>query len=134
MTQVQVFDPPMCCSTGVCGPTVDPQLPRFAADLDWLRSQGVAVERFNLAQQPAAFVGNPVVKQALAEQGRACLPLIVVDERLGSRGAYPTREELAHLAGLTQAATPRARDAGAGLRIVEGASCCAPGGRGSTCC
>jgi len=55
MTAVRVFDPAMCCSTGVCGPSVDPQLARFSADLDWLTSQGVAVERFNLAQQPAAF-------------------------------------------------------------------------------
>ena len=31
MTHLQVFDPPMCCSTGVCGPQVDPELPRFAA-------------------------------------------------------------------------------------------------------
>jgi hypothetical protein len=43
----------MCCSTGVCGPGVDPQLARFAADVAWLQGQGVTVERFNLAQQPA---------------------------------------------------------------------------------
>ncbi len=65
MTGVQVFDPPMCCSTGICGPYVDPQLVRFAADLDWLKSQGVSVERFNLAQQPGAFVEDVEVKTAL---------------------------------------------------------------------
>ncbi len=52
---IRVFDPPMCCSTGVCGPSVDPELVRFAADVDWLEKQGVKVERFNLAQQPGAF-------------------------------------------------------------------------------
>ena len=55
MVVLQVFDPPMCCSTGVCGPKVNPALPRFAADLNWLKSQGVHVERFNLAQNPDAF-------------------------------------------------------------------------------
>ncbi len=72
MSKVQIYDKPMCCSTGVCGPEVDPVLPRFAADLDWLKSQGHAVERFNLAQQPAAFVANThdVVNQLLSsEQG-----------------------------------------------------------------
>ncbi len=59
MSKVQVFDPPMCCATGVCGPEVDPALVRFASDLEWLKSSGVEVERFNLAQQPAAFVGQP---------------------------------------------------------------------------
>ena len=59
MTTIRVFDPAMCCSSGVCGPSVDPQLARFSADLDWLKAQGVSVERFNLAQQPAAFAEDP---------------------------------------------------------------------------
>jgi hypothetical protein len=94
MKTVQVYDKPMCCSTGVCGPQVDPVLPRFAADLEWLRSQGHSVERFNLAQQPAAFAVNPEVHQLLAAQGTVCLPLIVVDGRIVSRRGYPSREML----------------------------------------
>lgn len=54
---VQVFDKAMCCSTGVCGPQVDPVLPKFAADLEWLKSQGHRVTRWNLSQDPAAY-GN----------------------------------------------------------------------------
>jgi hypothetical protein len=49
--KIQIFDPAMCCSTGVCGPSVDPELVRFAADLDWLARQGVEVERYNLYNQ-----------------------------------------------------------------------------------
>jgi hypothetical protein len=67
----RVFDPAMCCSTGICGPSVDPQLARFAADLDWLKSQGVTVERFNLSQQPAAFAEDAAVKAALETKGEA---------------------------------------------------------------
>ncbi len=74
MTTLQVFDPAMCCSSGVCGPSVDPILPRFAADLEWLKSKGVAVERYNLAQQTAAFTANAVVKQSLNKHGTKCLP------------------------------------------------------------
>ena len=70
-------------------------LPRFAADMQWLQSQGHRVERFNLAQQPAAFVKNPEVHQLLATQGTDCLPLIVVDGRIVSRRGYPAREMLA---------------------------------------
>ncbi len=94
MSRIEVFDPPMCCSTGVCGPAVDPTLTRFAADVEWLRGQGVGVDRFNLAQQPAAFIGNPVVKRALAESSRTCLPLILVDGEIVFQGACPSREEL----------------------------------------
>ncbi len=69
-------------------------LPRFAADLQWLKSQGHQVERFNLAQQPAAFIQNPEVHQFLMTQGTNCLPLIVIDGRVVSRRVYPAREEL----------------------------------------
>jgi arsenite methyltransferase len=94
MKTIHVYDKPMCCSTGVCGPQVDAVLPRFAADLDWLRSQGHQVERFNLAQQPKAFVENAEVHQLLETQGTDCLPLIMVDGRLVSRRGCPSREML----------------------------------------
>ncbi len=92
---LQVFDPAMCCSSGVCGPAVDRQLPRFAADLEWLASKGVAVERFNLAQQPEAFAANVQVKQALESEGTDCLPLILANGVIVSKGSYPGREKLA---------------------------------------
>ena len=62
MKTLEVFDRPMCCATGVCGPQVDPVLPRFAADLQWLASLGVRVERYSLSQQPGAFANNAVVR------------------------------------------------------------------------
>ena len=98
--KVQVFDPPMCCSSGVCGPNVDPVLPRFAADLQWLKGRGVDIERYNLAQQPAAFAGNEVVRSELAERGVESLPLVLIDGRVMSRGEYPSRELLAEWSGL----------------------------------
>ena len=104
MSTVRVFDPAMCCSTGVCGPAVDPQLAQFAADLGWLKSQGVSVERFNLSQQPAAFVADAAVKHALESRGEASLPLVEVDGDVKSSGTYPSRDELAAWAGI--AVTP----------------------------
>ena len=100
MKKVEIFDPPMCCSTGVCGPKVDPALVKFAADIHWLANQRIAVERYNLAQQPQAFAANTLVKTALQEQGNDCLPLILLDGEIISQGRYPTRGELARLAGV----------------------------------
>jgi len=100
MVHFQVFDPAMCCSTGICGPSVDPQLVRFAADLDWLTSQGVTVERFNLSQQPGAFAADAAVKSALEAQGEEALPLLMVNSEVKSSGRYPSRDELAGWAGL----------------------------------
>ncbi len=98
MPKLEVFDPAMCCSTGVCGPSMDPALPRFAADLEWIKGKGIDVERHNLAQEVAAFTSNPVVKTALNNQGSKCLPLLLLDGMIVSEGAYPTREQLAAIA------------------------------------
>jgi len=98
--KIQVFDPSMCCSSGVCGPSVDPELVRVAADLEWLTQQGVDVERFNLSQQPGAFASTPLVKEALARLGLGCLPLTLVDGVVRHQGSYPTREMLATYVGL----------------------------------
>lgn len=95
MSNVQIYDKAMCCSTGICGPQVDPVLPRFAGDLEWLKSKGHAVERFNLSQQPAEYSSNPIVQQMLQSEGVGCLPLVLVDGRVASRSEYPTRENLA---------------------------------------
>lgn len=117
MKTIQVYDKPMCCSTGVCGPEIDPVLPRFAADLDWLKTQGKRVERFNLAQQPAAFVQNDTVHQLLTAEGIDCLPLIVVDGQIVSRREYPSRDLLAQW---TQTSAPTETPS----PQVQGSLCC----------
>ena len=123
-----VFDPAMCCSTGVCGPSVDPELARFAADVAWLQKQGVAVERFNLSQQPAAFAETPAVREALG-RGTEVLPLVLVGDRIAVEGAYPSRETLAALAGVVVKKLAMAPAASSG--------CCGPDASGKSkpgCC
>jgi len=101
MKRLDVYDPAMCCSTGVCGPQVDPVLVRFAADAKWLQEQGVEVRRFNLSQTPAAFVENETVRQALTEKGEGALPLLLVDGQELASGHYPERGQLSAALGLT---------------------------------
>ncbi|QTE28210.1 arsenite efflux transporter metallochaperone ArsD [Pengzhenrongella sicca] len=105
MVTVEVFDPAMCCTTGVCGTDVDPVLARFAADLDWLAAQGVAIERATLAQEPGKFVANELVRAALDAVGTAALPAVVVDGALKSTGAYPARDQLSAWAGVAPVTT-----------------------------
>lgn len=101
MNQLDVYDPAMCCSTGLCGTTVDPTLVQFAADLGWLRNQGVVVQRFNLSKEPMAFVNNDAVKQIVNQTQGKGLPVLVVAGQVVSQGRYPSCSELAafvHLA------------------------------------
>jgi AhpD family alkylhydroperoxidase len=100
MKTIQVFDPALCCSTGVCGVDIDQQLVDFSADVEWAKQNGAQIERFNLAQQPLAFAENPLVKSFLEHSGSDALPLIVVDGAIRLAGRYPNRDELSQWAGL----------------------------------
>jgi hypothetical protein len=117
---IQVFDPALCCSTGVCGVDVDQALVGFSADAAWAKQNGALIERFNLAQQPMAFADNAIVKGFLECSGQEALPLVLVDGEVALAGRYPNRVELARWAGITQSAT-ETKTAG---------SCCS----GSKCC
>jgi hypothetical protein len=93
MKKLTVYDPAMCCSSGVCGPDVDPLLPRFAGMLAQLEQLGVTIERYNLALQPMAFARNPTVRVLLDVEGTEVLPLILVDGKVEMKGRYPDTEE-----------------------------------------
>lgn len=93
MKTLQIYDPPMCCSTGICGPEVDPDLVNFAAMLSQLATAGVKVERYNLGQQPMAFVQNAAVKTALDKEGMEVLPLIFLEGEVYLKGRYPSHDE-----------------------------------------
>lgn len=120
MHSLEVFDRPLCCSTGICGPSVDPALVHFAADLDWLRGRGVEVHRYNLAFEPGTFTQYEDVKEALRVGQVACLPIVRVDGRIVSQGAYPVREQLAGWCELEENPAPAPT-------TVKG--CCSP-----SCC
>ncbi len=94
----------MCCSTGLCGPEPDAALIQFAANLKALTAEGVAVERFNLAQRPEAFVAQPAVRTAIETLGTDVLPLVVRDGQIVSHSRYPSLAELRMLA--TPESTP----------------------------
>lgn len=126
MKTISVYDSPMCCSTGVCGPSVDPKLAEFAGDLEWLKSQGVTVQRYNLAQEPERFVQNGAVKELLDRSGDEELPAILAEETLVVSGRFPGREELAAMAGLENVDAAGAHEAGQDSDQQEAGSggCC----------
>jgi hypothetical protein len=103
MIELKVFDPALCCETGVCGPDVDTRLVRFAADLEWLRGRGVPVRRYNLGHEPTEFVKEPRVRSALQAEGPECLPLVLAGGEIVSRGRHPGRDELAAWGGIDAA-------------------------------
>ncbi len=100
MSTIRVFEPPLCCNTGVCGPELDQELVNFTADLNHLVGSGADIARHNLASDPSAFAENAGVVAFLNTAGSEGLPLIIVDDVTVMTGRYPTRAELTRFAGL----------------------------------
>lgn len=105
MTTLTVYDPAMCCSTGICGADVDQRLVNFAADLDWLKSEGIEVRRINISNEPMEFATNPKIKAVLDSDGVDGLPVVLIDGDTRSQGRFPDRAEMAGWAGVTLAKT-----------------------------
>lgn len=97
MKKMSIFDPAMCCSTGVCGPSIDTELLRVATVLKNLKSNGVVVERFNLTNNPQAFVDNKIINELLNKEGVDILPVVIVNGEVVKIKAYPTNEEFCTL-------------------------------------
>ncbi len=97
--KIEIFDPAMCCSTGVCGPSVDPELVRIQEALRQIQKQATSVEvaRYSLSNDPQAYVEHAQVSELLKNEGTACLPLVLVDGQCLSKGGYPDNKQLAEL-------------------------------------
>jgi hypothetical protein len=93
MQEITVYDPPMCCSTGVCGAAPDPELAQVANNLNLLAKKGTMVKRYNLSQSPGAFAQQAEVMQLLKDKGTDALPIVMVDGQLMFTGRYPTELE-----------------------------------------
>ena len=107
MNTIEIYDPALCCSTGVCGPAPDSALTAFASTLETLKGRGIAVTRHNLAQEPLAFAQNAEVKAILEKDSDAALPLTFIDGSLYFRGAYPTAAQLETVLHLPAAPSDR---------------------------
>lgn len=104
MSVIRVFEPALCCNTGVCGPELDQALVDFTAAVNALKDRGVDIERSNLASDPSLFAQNPVVVNFLQTAGSESLPLTLVDDVTVLTGRHPRLDELERYAGLVHEA------------------------------
>lgn len=123
MVKMTIYDPAMCCSTGVCGPAIDPELLRVATVINNLSKNGIKVERYNLSNNPQAFVDNTIVNEKLNQDGIDVLPMTMVDGIVVKTKRYPTNAEFLEYLDipesyLTVQEKPKANDCG-----CEGGCC-----------
>lgn len=130
MSKVEIFDPAMCCSTGVCGPGVDPELLRVATIINSLQKAGKDITRHNLKDEPEIYVTNQKINEVLMNQGADALPITLVDDEVVLTGKYPTNEEFVKWTGVT------VEELAWAMLIEEMGknSCCSPSPQNGGCC
>jgi len=102
MKKMIIYEPAMCCSTGLCGVSVDPELLRISTVLSSLNKNGIKVIRYNLSSAPQEFVKNTEVNKLMSVGGVEVLPITVLDGEIVKKGSYPTNDELALLLNVPQ--------------------------------
>ena len=129
MKTIQVFEPALCCRTGVCGVDVDEALVAFTADVEYLKGRGIEIERHNLANDPLAFTADEAVRSFLHAAGSEGLPLVVVAGVTVAAGSYPNRAQLLRFAGSEGTESTHSE-----LSVVAGAETGACGCGPGSCC
>ena len=94
MRKLEIYEPPLCCPTGVCGPAPDPALARLQEDILRWKNEGVDVERLAINQVPQRFVANPAVVDIMTREGQEALPISLLDGKVVCKGKYPTDEQV----------------------------------------
>jgi hypothetical protein len=101
MSKMEIYDPAMCCSTGVCGPSVNPELIRVASVIENLKKNGIEVKRHNLSSNPQVFLNNAVISRELKAKSAKILPITIVDGKIVKEAGYPTNEEFTVYLGVS---------------------------------
>ncbi|HFK1726792.1 MULTISPECIES: arsenite efflux transporter metallochaperone ArsD [Bacillus cereus group] len=102
MKKIEIYDPAMCCSTGVCGPSVGPELIRVSVAVNNLKNKGFDIKRYNLASEPDVFASNETISKLLMEKGPEVLPVTLVDGEVVKEKTHLSNDELVALTGLTE--------------------------------
>ncbi len=91
---VEIFDPPLCCPTGLCGPTLDETLIDLADAVAALTAEGRSVSRHQMASDPQAFMRNRAVYDLIKTRQLEALPITVVRGEVLRTGSYASIDEL----------------------------------------
>lgn len=94
IVDIEIFDPPMCCPTGMCGPTIDQTLLDVSEMIAKLQSNGYRVERYQMSSHPNAFIGNAEVMKLIRENQMEALPIVIVHGKIIAKGKYPKLIEI----------------------------------------
>lgn len=127
MKKMQIFEPAMCCPTGLCGVGVDPELLRISTVLNTMEKNGIKVDRYNLTNSPKEFITNKVVNNFIKANGVNGLPITVLDSEIVISGRYPKNEEFVKFLNIPMSFTGEQPKVAKATINKKGGCCCADG-------
>ncbi len=123
MKRISIYEPAMCCETGVCGVGVDPELLRISTAFSNLKKYGVVVNRYNLSNAPQEFIKNVEINKLIMGDGVESLPATVVDGKIVMTKKYPSNAEIAEWLGVPESYLGEEKKSSGG-GCCNGGGCC----------
>jgi hypothetical protein len=94
--KLEFYEKPMCCPSGICGPSVDETLVRLQENIKTLQEKysDLQVERYQPQTHGLIFMVAKDVAQFVKEEKMKALPITKVNGVIIKKGDYPTLEEI----------------------------------------
>lgn len=94
--KLEFFEKSMCCSSGVCGPSVDDSLVRLQENIEYLKNKysDLEVKRYQPQTHGMAFMTAREVQKLVKAEKMKALPIVTVNGVIIKKGEYPTLEEI----------------------------------------
>jgi len=94
---INIYEPPICCPTGVCGPEPDKVLIDFQNTVNALTKHGYKVNRYAINQQPLEFTKSGKIKNMIKDKGIKILPVTLVDDAIIKTESYPNIDDFKNI-------------------------------------
>jgi hypothetical protein len=98
--KIRIYEPGMCCPTGLCGPSINPEIMRITTVMNTLEKDNVDIKRFNLTSNPDEFVNNNIINNLLVNEGEEVFPVTLLNDEIVKKRNYPNNEELSNWTGI----------------------------------
>lgn len=98
--KIEIFEPGMCCPTGLCGPGINPEIMRISTVVNTLEKNNVGIKRYNLTSNTNEFISNKIINDIIKEKGESILPVTIVNGEIKKTNDYPTNAEFTEWTGV----------------------------------
>ena len=95
MKKLEIFEPELCASDGMCGLSADHEIMRIDKVVEVLQANLYDINRYVQPEDRQKFMDNDTVVKFDREKGNNALPVILLDGAIVMDGKYPTNDEIA---------------------------------------